>query len=334
VVLKQLKPEGMMSKPFRFAVQSFNAESGDAWQEKVVRAEAKGYSAFHLADHIIGPGQALTRTNHPVQGLAAVPAMAYAAAVTSTIKIGCRVFCIDYHNPATLIKEAMTIDLLSNGRLEFGLGAGWSEEEYKALGITMDSPGIRINRLADVIAAAKAYTAGGELNINNETLAWREFEGVPKPVQKPHPPIMIGGGSPKILRLAGREADIVSLNFNNRAGILGPDGVQSSTEAQTMKKIGWIRDGAGERFDELEIEIGAYFTFVMDDPGPVLQNFAKMYGFSDAQMAAYPHALFGSVETICAELQKRREVYGISYITVSEDAMDAFAPVVARLSGT
>ena len=171
--------------PFRFAVQSFNAESGGHWSDKVRKAEQLGYSAFHLADHIIGPGPALQRTNHPIQGLAAIPAMAYAAAVTSTIKIGCRVFCVDYHNPVVLIKEAMTIDLLSGGRLELGLGAGWITEEYAALGLTMDSAGTRIDRLADVIAGAKAYCSADELNIQNNTLNWKEFEGVPKPVQQP-----------------------------------------------------------------------------------------------------------------------------------------------------
>lgn len=324
----------MSHHPFRFAVQSFNAESGADWRDKVLKAEELGYSAFHLADHIIGPGAALARTNHPVQGLAAIPAMAYAAAVTSTIKIGCRVFCVDYHIPAVLIKEAMTIDALSGGRLELGLGAGWIKEEYAALGLTMDSAATRINRLADVIAGFKAYCSEGELNVQNDTISWKEFEGVPRPVQHPHPPIMVGGGSPRILKLAGKEADIVSLNFNNRSGILGPEGVLSSTASETEKKINWIREGAGPRFDDIEIEIGAYFTFVTDKHEPILQNFAAMYGFSEEEMAAYPHALFGSVDTVCEELSRRREHFGISYITISENVMDAFAPVVARLAGT
>lgn len=112
-------------KPFRFGVQSYNAETPQAWRDKVKKAEDLGYSAFHLADHLLGPGPALQKCNHPVQGLAAVPAMAVAAEATSTIKIGCRVFCIDYRPAAVLIKEAATLDFFSGGRLEFGLGAGW-----------------------------------------------------------------------------------------------------------------------------------------------------------------------------------------------------------------
>ena len=153
-----------------------------------------------------------------------------------------------------------------------------------------------------------------------------------QPVQQPLP-LMIGGGSPRILRLAGREADIVSLNFNNRSGMIGPDGVQLSSEAETQKKIRWIREGAGERFDDLELEIGAYFTFDMDDPSPVLGGFAQMFGLSEEEMLKHPHALFGSVDAVCDELERRRELHGISYITVGRDNMESFAPVVERLAG-
>ena len=320
-----------MTKPFRFAVQSFNATSGADWTDQVRKAEDLGYSAFHLADHILGPGPALTKANHPEQNLAAIPAMAYAAAVTKTIKIGCRVFCIDYHLPVVLIKSAMTIDKLSNGRLEFGLGAGWITEEYAALGIHKDEPKVRIDRLADVIEAVKAFRGDGMADLTNNTVQWKDFSGVPKPISKP--PIMVGGGSPRVLRLGGREADIVSLNFNNRMGLIGPDGVNMSTEDETRKKVNWIKEGAGSRFNDLEIEIGAYFTFVMDDPSPVLGMFANNFQLSEAEMRKHPHALFGSVDTICEELQRRREMFGISYVTVNKDTAESFAPVVARLAG-
>ena len=320
-----------MTKPFRFGVQSFNAESGEDWAQQAQQAEALGYSTFHLADHILGEGPALQRANHPVQNLAAIPAMAYAAAVTSTINIGCRVFCIDYYNPVVLIKSAMTIDKLSNGRLEFGLGAGWIKEEYAAIGLQMDDPVTRIDRLADVIEGVKAFRSQDMIQVSNATLDWKDFQGDPKPVGAA--PIMVGGGSPRILRLAGREADIVSLNFNNRSGMIGPDGVNLSSEAETQKKIGWIKQGAGDRYDDIEIEIGAYFTFVMEDASPVLSQFAQMFGMSEQDMAKHPHGLFGSVDAICDELERRRELHGISYITVGADNAVSFAPVVARLAG-
>ena len=205
-----------MTKPFRFGVQSFVADSGDAWAAQVRRAEELGYSAFHLADHIIGPGPALTRSNHPEQNLAAIPAMAYAAAVTSTIRIGCRVFCIDYHNPVVLVKSAMTIDMLSGGRLEFGLGAGWLKDEYAAIGLAMDPPDQRIDRLADVIEGVKAFRGEGLANVANGTMNWNDFEGIPKPVSKP--PIMIGGGSPGCCAWpAGRRTSSASTSTTGRA---------------------------------------------------------------------------------------------------------------------
>ena len=197
----------------------------------------------------------------------------------------------------------------------------------------MDSPGTRISRLEDVIHAIKRYSDDGEIGLTNETVNWHEFEGLPKPVQTPHPPIMIGGGSKRVLTLAGQTADIVSFNFNNRQGIIGPDGVQTSTESETLKKLSWIKAGAGDRFSEIELEIGAYFTFVMDQPDPVVAMFAQNFGLPEDEMRKHPHALFGDVPTICEELERRREAYDISYITVGEDNIDSFAPVVERLSG-
>ena len=320
-----------MAKPFRFGVQSFNADSGEDWAKQAKTAESLGFSTFHVADHILGEGPALSRANHPVQNLAAIPAMAYAAAVTNTINIGSRVFCIDYHNPVVLIKSALTIDKLSGGRLELGLGAGWIKDEYAAIGLEMDEPVTRIDRLADVIEGLNAFRGEGLADVSNATLNWSEFEGVPKPAGRA--PLMIGGGSPRVLRLAGREADIVSLNFNNRSGMIGPDGVGLSTAEETAKKMRWVKEGAGDRFDDLEIEIGAYFTFVMDDPSPVLGQFAQMFGTSEEEMAKHPHALFGGVDAICDELERRREEFGISYITVGIDNMQSFAPVVERLNG-
>lgn len=323
-----------MLKPFRFGIQCFNTDSAKTWTETSRQAEALGYSTLHLADHILGPGDALDKTNHPVQNLAAVPAMAHAAAVTSTIKIGCRVFCIDYRAPIMLAKEAMTLDFLSEGRLELGLGAGWLREEYLAVGFSFDDARQRIDRLEEIIEGIKAFATQNPVNINNNTLSWRDFEGLPKPVSKPHPPLMIGGGSPRILKLAGREADIVSLNFNNRSGMISPDGVQTSSAEETAKKVKWIKKGAGDRFDELELEIGAYFTFVVDNARPIAKEFGENFGLSEAEMLRHPHALFGGVDNICEELIRRREAYGISYITIGQDNLETFAPVVAKLAGT
>lgn len=328
-----------MARPFRFAVQSFNADSAAEWRDRAKKVEDLGYSTLHVADHILGPGPALERSFHPVQNLAAVPAMCFAAAATTELKIGARVFCIDYRLPVMLIKEAMTIDMLSEGRLEFGVGAGWLADEYKAIGLEQDSPGRRIERLENAVAAFRQFADDGVVDISNPDVTWSEFEGVPKAAQVPGraagqlPPLMIGGGAPKILGLAGREADIVSLNFNNRSGMIGPDGVGLSTAEETARKVGWIKDGAGSRFEAIEIEIGAYFTVVTPDAAPVLAQFAQGFGLTPEQMADHPHALIGSVDEIVDKLIARREAFGINYVTVGDTSMDAFAPVVERLAG-
>ena len=148
---------------------------------------------------------------------------------------------------------------------------------------------------------------------------------------------MIGGGSKRILSIAGREADIVSLNFNNRAGVLGPDGMLSGLAEQTAKKVAWIRDAAGDRFSALELEIGAYLTVVTDQQEATAATIADPFGMAVEDLLAGPHNLIGSVDYICEELQRRREVYGISYITVLDDGennmVEQFAPVVAKLAG-
>lgn len=159
-----------------------------------------------------------------MQGLAAIPALAAAAAVTDTLRIGSRVQCVDYHVPAVLAKSAATLDLLSDGRFELGLGAGWLQAEYRAIGVPFDAPSTRIDRLAEVVSLVKVHFSGEPIDVSGRHVSVSGYTGVPAPVSKPHPPIMIGGGSRKVLTLAGREADIVSLNFNNRAGVIGPDG--------------------------------------------------------------------------------------------------------------
>ena len=148
---------------------------------------------------------------------------------------------------------------------------------------------------------------------------------------------MIGGGSKKILEFAGAEADIVSLNFNNRAGMLGPDGMTSGLAEATAKKIEWVKNGAGSRFDDIEFEIGAYNTIITDHQEPTAAAIGDALGMSAADILNHPHCLIGSVDFICEELERRRETYGISYIAVLDDGennmVEAFAPVVARLAG-
>jgi len=304
-----------MTHPFRFGVQSYAPASAAEWREQARKAEALGFSSFHLADHVIGPGPALNATGHPVQTVAAVPAMAVAAEATSTIKVGCRVLCVDYRNPVMLAKEMATLDFFSEGRLELGIGAGWLKNEYEAMGIAFDSAGTRLDRMEEVIGLLRASFADGELNIDSKHVHAVGFEAVPKPT------------------IAGREADIVSLNFNNSTGRLGPEGIGSSTAELTDQKIQWIKDGAGSRFSDIELEIAAYFTVVTPDGAATLGKMAPMFGMTPEVMGEHPNVLIGSVDEICDRIVERRERFGISYISFGSSVMDAVAPVVARLAG-
>ena len=237
-----------MSRPFRFGVQSYAAESPQDWRDQARRAESLGYSTFSVADHVIGPGPALTATNHPVQNVAAIPAMAVAIEATDTISVGARVFCTDYRQPVMFAKELATLDYFSGGRLELGLGCGWLQGEYEAMGVPFDRAGIRLDRFEETIDVIRQHFGDGLVEIDGEHVHASGFEGLPKPPAGV-PPIMIGGGARRVLGIAGREADIVSLNFNNSSGKIGPAGVGSSTAELTSQKIEWIRAGADERTD-------------------------------------------------------------------------------------
>jgi probable F420-dependent oxidoreductase len=321
------------SKPFRFGLQAYAPASAKDWRDLARKAESMGFSSFHLADHVIGPGPALNATGHPVQTVAAIPAMAVAAEATDTIKVGCRVLCVDYRNPVMLAKEVATLDFFSGGRLELGLGAGWLQNEYEAMGIRFDRAGVRIDRMEEVIELLRASFADGELNIDGRHVHAVGFEAVPKPVSKPGPPLMIGGGAKRVLTIAGREADIVSLNFDNSSGKLGAEGIGSSTAELTEQKIRWVREGAGDRFADIELEIAAYFTIVTPDGEGTRSKMAPMFGMTPEVLAEHPHALIGSIDEICDRIVERRERYGISYVSFGASAIDAVAPVIERLSG-
>jgi probable F420-dependent oxidoreductase len=314
--------------PFRFAVQATNAAGAREWRDTVRKVEDLGYSTLFLADHYLGPGPAQRAARTPRQDLAPISAMAAAAAYSATLRIGCRVFCIDYHIPAVLAKEAATLDLLSDGRLELGIGAGWSEIEYTALGLDFDRPGRRIAKLAEVVSLIKAHWQGEELNCSGEFVRVHGYAGRPRPVQRPHPPIMIGGGGPRVLSLAGREADIVSMSS---VPFIAADGLDPHAVAQ--RRAGYIQAAAGERYRRLDVESSPYFTEITDDPETVLAGVAASTGISADLLRNHPNVLIGSPEHVVEMLYSRRETFGVNYVTVQQSQIESFAPVVALLNG-
>ncbi len=318
------------SRPFRFAVQATTAKSGREWRDLARRVEDLGYDTLFLADHYLGKGPATRESRQWPQHLAPIAAMATAAAVTERMRVGCRVFCIDYHVPAALAKEAATLDLLSDGRLEFGIGAGWSEVEYRAMGIAFERPGARIAKLQEVINLVRAHWSGEELDLSGDHVNVRGYTGLPRPVQQPHPPIMIGGAGKRVLSLAGREADIVSLSTLPWVPRTD-DGLTMADEA--ARRVGYARAAAGERFAEIDVESSPYFVAVTDDVTAELAKVAAAVGGDPLVLAEHPNVLVGTQAAVIERLHSWRDVIGINYVTVQQANLEGFAPVVAALAG-
>jgi probable F420-dependent oxidoreductase len=319
-----------VTRPFRFAIQATNAASAREWKDTARKVEDLGYSTLFLADHYLGPGPAQRAARTPRQDLAPIAAMATAAAVTTTLRVGCRVFCVDYHVPAVLAKEAATLDLLSDGRLELGIGAGWSEVEYSALGLVFDRPSRRIAKLKEVVALLKAHASGEILMCNGEFVKVAGYAGRPVPVQHPHPPIMIGGGGQRVLSFAAREADIVSISSvpfvaRNDAG-LDPSG-------EAARRIGYVRAAAGIRLADLDVESSPYFTKVTDDVDGALARLCASTGIPAEVLREHPNVLVGSAQAIAETLEQRRHVFGINYVSVQQSQAQNFAPIAALLAG-
>jgi probable F420-dependent oxidoreductase len=265
--------------------------------------------------------------------LAPIPAMMAAADATTTLRVGGLVLDNDYKHPLIQAKEAATIDVLSGGRLELGLGAGWMKTDYDDSGIVYDSPGVRISRFKEALTIIKGLLAEGPVDFAGTYYTITAHEGTPKPVQKPLP-ILVGGGGKRVLSIAAREAQIVGINFNLEQGRVNRATMQTGGADSTDEKIGWIRAAAGPRFDELELNVTVFAAAVTDDQAAMAERIAPGFGMPPAETLDSPHALIGSVDQICDLLQRRRERYGISYIAFSGEGYERLAPVVARLAGT
>lgn len=306
---------------FRFGAQISFASSAQEWAAKARRVEDLGYSTLCVPDHFDDQ-------------LAPFPALTAAGAATSTLRVGTLVLDNDYRHPLVTAKEAATVDLLTGGRLELGLGAGWLASDYEQAGIRCDPAAVRIDRLAEAVAVVKGLLAGGAFSFAGDHYQVTGHPGTPRPVQRPRPPLLIGGGGPRILGLAGREADIVSVNFDLRSGRLGTHLGPTGTAEATAEKVRWVREAAAGRFDRVELSHTAYLVMVTDDRQSVAAGLGSGFGLSAEQVLAMPNFVVGTVVQIADELQRRRDELGFSYVVVGGEGYEAFGPVVARLAGT
>ena len=312
-----------MSHPrrFRFGVQCATATSGDEWAATARRAEDLGYDTLHLPDHF-------------GDQLAPIPAMMAAAAATTRLRVGALVFDNDYKHPVVLAKELATIDRLSGGRVEIGLGSGWMATDYQQSGIPYDAPKVRVDRFEEGLQVILGLLGPEPVTFEGEHYRITGLDGLPKPVQSPRPPILIGGGKKRMLTLAGRHADIVGINPTMPNGAADADAAATGTAEETDRKLAWVKEAAGDRYDDLEINLLVLGCFVTDDRVALAEQFAPLFGLTTEALLGFPHVLVGTTDQIIETLQERRERWDASYIVVQADALEAMAPVVAALAGT
>ena len=310
-----------MSHPFRFGVQLHNARDGKAWSDLVRKAEDLGYATAFIPDHF-------------GDQLSPIPALMAAADATTALKVGALVLDNDFKHPVVLAKEIATMDVLSGGRVELGIGAGWMKTDYETSGIPYDEPKVRVDRMEESVAVLKGLFADGAYSFKGEHYEITELDGMPKPLQRPHPPFLIGGGGKRMLSIAAREADIVGINPNLKAGEINRDVGADATAAAMDRKVGWVREAAGDRFDDIELNVLVFVAMITDDRKSVAEALAGGFGLEPDEALEVPSAVVGTVDECVETLQARRERWGLSYVVFQEGGMDAMAPVVAKLAGT
>jgi probable F420-dependent oxidoreductase len=309
----------MARRTFRFGAKAVKAGSAKEWTDTVRQVEDLGYVSFHMDDHFGSQ-------------LAIVPALMAAASATSTLLIGPHVAGVDFRNPVLFAKECATIDLLSEGRLTLGIGAGWSEKDYAIAGIHQDDALTRIGRLREAVQVLKGLWGDGPFSFDGEHYRVAEVDAVPKPYSRI--PIMIGGGGPKILALAAEEADIVGINPKIVGRKINPESMATTAADAMDEKLDVVRAAAGDRFDELELQLQVFKTVVTDQPQEAAEQLAPAFGLSPEVMLGAPFFQIGTVEQITENIQAMRERWGISYVLFQTDGIVPMAPVVERLAGT
>jgi probable F420-dependent oxidoreductase len=307
-------------RPFRFGVGCSEATSRSAWVDVAKRAESLGFDVLAISDHF-----------RPQ--LAPFAALAVAAASTTHLRLATHMIDNDFRHPAVLAKEAATLDLLSDGRFELGLGAGWDRSDYEQSGIAFDAPTVRVERLEESVRIIRALFADGPVTFEGTHYRIAALEGQPKPAQRPGPPIHIGGGRKRVLSIAARHADIVGVHV-----VLGDEGMRRNdgatlTDAAVAERVRWIRAAAAERWSALELQVLVYLVALDRPRDEVAADAHARLGIGDDEVSSSPHVLAGSLDEIVERLLERRERFGLSYVTTNWPNRDAMAKVVARLKG-
>ena len=310
-------------RKFRFGVQLGMPLDGLTWAETARRVEELGYSTIVLPDHFseqYGP----------------IAAMAAAAAATTTLKVCTLVFDNDYRHPVVLAKEMATLDLLSEGRAEVGIGAGWKRVDYEQSGIVEDAPKVRVDRMMESVQILQGLFGTEPVDFEGEHYRITGLDGTPKPHTPGGPPLLIAGGAKRMLRFAGANASIVGVNPSIHSGEIDADAARDGLADRMDQKVAWVKEGAGDRFDDLEINAWVPVAIITDDALGTAELIAPSFGIAPADAAEAldsPMTIIGTVDQIIDRLEQRRDRWGFSYHVIQADAMATMAPIVAQLTG-
>jgi probable F420-dependent oxidoreductase len=317
----------MRLRPFRFGLLGETVRSATELVDKARRAEVAGFATFLIRDHFI---------EEPFgHQLAPLVALATVAAATKRLRVGSLVVCNDYRHPVLLGKEIATLDLLSGGRVELGIGAGFSRPEYEQAGLPYNPPGVRVDRFAEALQVFKGLFGAEPFTFSGRFYTVTGLDAFPKPIQRPHPPILVGAGGRRMLSIAAREADIIGIMtaaVGTGRRLPDPSGLLAESVAE---KIGWIRQEAGSRFDDIELSIVGSIV-IAENRRKAAERLARERGWdgmSAERVFEMPSVFIGSVDDIVDQMQVRRERYGISYYVVADRSMEMAVPIVAHLAG-
>jgi probable F420-dependent oxidoreductase len=316
-----------MARPFQFIAGLRRIVDRDTLVEHARTAESTGYAQLCIHDHLapqLGP----------------IPMLTAVAMATTRLRVCPLVLNNDLRHPAVLAQDLATLDIVSDGRLDVGIGAGWNEPEYQAIGLPFDRPGIRIERMAEAIAVLRGLFADGPFSFDGRYYTITDFDGQPKPVQRPHPPFIVGGTKEHVLRLAAREADIVGIDLRQ-----DPDSLMDAFPERMNTRVGWLRDEVGDRFERLDLSVLRLLGPVAITPNALeaAQRVADAYRASTGleippeDIIESPYSLIGTIPSLVDKLRRARDRWGVNSYLVAwfdEPELAQIAPLVEQLAGT
>jgi len=306
-------------RPFRFGIQASKAGSRKEWVELAKTTEDNGFSSLTMPDHF-------------TDQLAPVPALMSAADATSKLRIGALVWDNDYKHPVVLAKELATMDLLSDGRLEIGIGAGWMATDYEQSGMVYDKPGVRIDRFLEGLEIIKLAMTGEKFSFTGAHYKITDYVSAPLPVQRPCPPVLIGGGGPRFLKLAAQLADIIGINPSMKDGVVNAETISHMSAEAVSEKIKIVQSAAGDRMSNIELNIRTFLVNIRESADDAINGTANMFKVDPSMVANSPFALMGPPAKIAEDLLARRDRWGLSYIIVGGEDVNSFAPVIKILA--